>query len=319
VALSASGQLVPARREGFVWKVGTTSETGVGRPAMATAGDRAVVAYRTKDGALRHATLTETLGLTAGEIAPVSKNGPSLVTTGAAVRVAFTDASDGLLTATFAPGSGFSAPVKLTNDAAGSTSFAPPTTAAFGSVEGSVHAGTDQGVYYAPLPGVSEPIAGAGSKTDIAPVLVFDKAGRPVVFFARNVDSQLYVTVRTGAGTWSTPTFVAQNAFTDRSPSVARLGSGDLLVAWHGKDTQGVYYARAADTLTDWGKPGLVVQEAAPTASSPVVVAADAGAAEILFVRGGVATSARVDGAAVSVGSAFGTGLSEISGAYLAQ
>lgn len=284
---------------------------------MTTANGRGVVAFRTSGGALRYAVLTDALELSGAEIAPAMKAGPTLSSTGLGARVAFTDASDALLTAVFSAGSGFGVVGKLTSDPGGSTSLAAPTTAAFGASDGSVHAGTNEGVYFAAIGGATEAISGAGSKKDIAPVLVFDGTGRPVVFYVRNSDSQLYVSVRTAPGTWSAPTFVAQNAFTDRSPSVARLTGGDLVVSWHGKDNQGIYAARASNPVSGWGQGAIVVQETAPVASSPVVIAADGGAGEILFVRGGVATRARLEGGAATVGATFGTGLSEIAGAYL--
>lgn len=307
---------MPARYESFTWKPGVASESAVGRPAVAAAGTQALVAFRTPGGALRSATVGSSLTFVAADVAPVAKNGPFLGATIAGARVAFTDNADLLLTALYTPGTGFGSVTALTSNAAPSTSLATPTVASTGATEGSVHAGKDEGVYFAPVGGLTEPVLGAGSKTTIAPVLVYDATGRPVVFYVRNSDSQVFVTVRKSPGTWSSPVTVAPNAFTDRSPFAARLTTGDLVVTWHGQTNQGIYLARSTDAESGWGT-AKIVQEAAEVASSPVVVASPGGVADLLFVRAGVAQHARLEAGMLSVGAAFGTGLSEVGAAFV--
>lgn len=316
VALSASGQLLPARFQNPLWVAGTSTVLGSGKPVVAPLGDRAIVAFRTAAGALRFASMDGALTLVVGDIATVANSGPFLAPSPGGVRVGFTDGADTLATALLAAGSSAFGPVSaLTTDPSPPKSLASPAVASTGSTEASVHAGTNEGVYFAPVGGVSEPVFGAGGKPAIGPTLVFDAAGRPVVFFVRNTDSQVFVTVRKDA-VWTTPVAVATDAFTDRSPSATVLGSGALVVVWHGAGNQGIYLAQSAASDSGWGT-GRTVEDALEIASSPVVVA-NGPTAEILFVRGGVAKHGRLTGSNLTVSAAFGTGLSEVGAASLA-
>jgi hypothetical protein len=318
VAVSASGQLVPARYESLTWTAGTSSVVGSGRPAMVAVGASAVAAFPVTGGALRFAKIEKSLDLVAGDLAPVVKNGPSLSATATGARVVYTIGNDTLFTSVFAGGS-FGAASPLTSDASPPLSAASPTAArsSIDTSEASVHAGTNEGVYFAPVGGASTAVVGAGSKTFASPSLVFDAAGQPVVFFVRNTDSQVCVTVRK-SGNWTNPIPVAANAFTDRSPSATRTSGGELVVVWHGLGKEGIYLAHSSAGDSGWGT-GATVAEAAAIASTPTVFAGPSGAAEILFVRGGVAHHARLQANVVTEGAAFGSGLTEIAGAYVAE
>jgi hypothetical protein len=319
LAVSASGQLVPARYESLSWTAGTSSVTGSGRPAVVAVGGSAVAAFPVTGGGLRFAKIEKSLDLVAGDLAPVVKKGPSLSPTSTGARVVYTIGNDTLFTSVFS-GASFGTASPLTNDPSAPLSAASPSAALSSkdSSEGSVHAGTNEGVYFAPIGGASTAVVGAGSKTFASPALVFDAAGQPVVFFVRNTDSQVCVTVRK-SGNWTNPLPVAANAFTDRGPAATRTSTGELVVVWHGLGKEGIYLAHSSSGDAGWGTGSTVSAEETAIASTPTVFAGPSGAAEILFVRGGVAHHGRLQANIVTEGEAFGTGLTEIAGAFVAQ
>ena len=69
-----------------------------------------------------------------------------------------------------------------------------------------------------------------------APAIALDKLGRPVVVWAASdgTDAEVWLSRRTRASGWSTPTALTDNEIPDAQPSIARTATGRLLVAWAG-------------------------------------------------------------------------------------
>ncbi len=226
--------------------------------------------------------------------------------------------------ATAIPGAAFAAPLLV-----GSTQLSggsPSSVGVAGDDTWVAYSGFDAGLYVVHHDGSSWSAAsgvfGAGAKSDVSPTLVMDGAV-PVLFYVEgggNPTSRV-CGVRGPGGSFGGVECHAA-AITSRRVGAARLASGEILVAWHAYEggatpEQGIYAARYSAQGT-WG-PVLTVDPATAPSTAPVVLPGlGTTDAEILYVRGGKVTHARLTGDTVALADGGGAGLAEL-GAAIAQ
>jgi hypothetical protein len=113
------------------------------------------------------------------------------------------------------------------------------------------YAGDDEHVYYVWKTGpggswaASSQVPSGLVKNALPPAIVLDGAGKVYFFFVRKVDAKVaFVTLTTPQMTWSAETLVDANALTQGAVTATRTSTGDVLVAWHGYNDEGLYFAR---------------------------------------------------------------------------
>ncbi len=133
------------------------------------------------------------------------------------------------------------------------------------------------------------------------PALVVDGADDLHLFHVRKSDGRVCTaSLITPQNAWNPEEAVHMDAITNRSPAAALLPNGDILVAWHGFDNNGIYFSRRQGGV--WSAP-VTVEEPAMPSSAPVVVMGLGGAdAEILYTAGAKLRWARVSGTTATFG-----------------
>ena len=133
------------------------------------------------------------------------------------------------------------------------------------------------------------------------PALAVDADADLHLFYVRKSDGRICtVKLITPQNAWTTEEAIHPDAITGQSPAAARLPDGDLVVAWHGFDNNGIYFSRRNAGV--WSAP-VTVEEPATPSSGPVVVTGLGGAdAEILYTVGGALRWSRVTGTTATFG-----------------
>lgn len=133
------------------------------------------------------------------------------------------------------------------------------------------------------------------------PAVVVDGADDLHLFHVRKSDGRVCTaSLITPQNAWNPEEAVHTDAITNRSPAAALLPNGDILVAWHGFDNNGIYFSRRQGGV--WSAP-VTVEEPAMPSSAPVVVVGLGGAdAEILYTAGAKLRWARVSGTTATFG-----------------
>jgi hypothetical protein len=174
------------------------------------------------------------------------------------------------------------------------------------------YAGDDEHVYYVWKTGpggswaASSQVPSGLVKNALPPAIVLDGAGKVYFFFVRKVDAKVaFVTLTTPQMTWSAETLVDANALTQGAVTATRTSTGDVLVAWHGYNDEGLYFARGDEA--GFSVPAAI-ELPAGASTLPVAVSGVAGAdAEVLYgVGGNTARHARLTGAQWDITSIAG-------------
>lgn len=261
------------------------------------------------DDDLFRATWTPAAGFGAVQsMNAVAIDGPALAPHGVATLLATLDASNKHVFAQYEAGA-FGPFGAVPAGQPGSQAFGP-SGPALASVAGLsvylAYAGDDSHVYMASKAGPGSVWSTSGTPTSLvvntaAPALVVDADADLRFFYVRSSDGRICsVTLITPQNAWSSEEEIHQDAITGLSPSAALLPGGDILVAWHGFNNQGVYFSRRQAGV--WSAP-VTVEIAAMSSSAPVVVTGLGGAdAEVLYTADGKLRWARVTGTTATFG-----------------
>jgi hypothetical protein len=189
-----------------------------------------------------------------------------------------------------------------------------PSAAALSNTVGAnaisaVYAGDDGKAYHVDKLGPggswapSSQVVGSTVDNTVAPAAIIDAANDLLVFYVRQSDKRLCMNkLTTPQNTWGVEQVLHQDALSAQSPSVTLTSTGDILVAWHGFNDEGVYFLRGNDGA--WGAPVTVATPLTPT-TRPIALRGLAGAdAEIVYATGGKLKHARVSGAMAVVSEA---------------
>lgn len=232
----------------------------------------------------------------------VAIDGPALAPHGVATLLATLDASNKHVFAQYESGM-FGPFSSVPAGMPGSQSFGPSGAALASAGIASVYiayAGDDSHLYTSNKPGPGS----VWSFAQQAPTSLLVSSQTPALvvasdgvhfFYVRASDGRVcMVTLLTPQNAWTSEEAVHADAITGLSPSAAVLANGDLVVAWHGFDNQGVYFARRSANA--WSAP-VTVEVAAMSASAPTVVTGLGGAdAEVLYTADGKLRWSRITG-----------------------
>jgi hypothetical protein len=309
----ASSSTLPGLSASFVastnsWKTADLTIKTKGSPGLVPYGNGALALVRRSDaGQATDDQLWSAAWTAAGGYAPfaaitgpvVASGGISLGASGALARAVFQKSSVNLAIA--AQGGTFGATEPLLDaNSNPASSTAPPVVVVIGSETWAAYPGFDEGLYVLHHDGNSwskaSGVPGAGTKASVTPGIAVSKAGSPMLAFSRNTDANVCVVSHDG-GAWSAPDCIP-TALTLVQPAMTVNAAGDLFVAWHGSNNEGIYTARKPGGAGAWSNV-VVVDTAAEPAGPPSLSSGIAGAdAELLYVRAGVLRHARLSAGA---------------------
>jgi len=238
-----------------------------------------------------------------------SKDGPALAPHGVATLLAVLDAQNKHVFAQYEAGQ-FGPFGAVPAGMPGSQAFGPsgPALAAFGPPALYIaYAGDNEKLYLSLKPGPgsvwtpSQEVPTSLVVNAHTPAIFVDGEDDLHLFYVRKSDGRICsTTLITPQNAWSGEVVVHPDAITNQSPAAALLPNGDFLLAWHGYDNNGIYFARRTGAV--WSAP-VTVEEPAMPSSGPVVVAGLGGAdAEILYTAGAKARWSRVNGTTAMFG-----------------
>lgn len=303
------------------------ASTLVGRAGVARRGDDALVVMRQPSNALVSATWS---GGALSSFAPLpgfpnAADGVSLSSSadGAQLALAYLGTDNKHFGAVFSAVAGIPMMSALGSDMPQAFGDTSASVAVGGSVAHAAYSGTNEGLYYLSHGGsqwsTSAAIAGAGSKKAISPSVVV-AGGKPSVVYVEgggNPTERVCI-AQNGGGGFGAPVCLP-NALTSRAVGAAALSNGDVVVAWHGRESIGndqrIFAARFSGGA--WGNI-VEVDPLQDVTGAPVVVAGLAGAdAEILYSKGGKLKHARLVGTVATVTPVGGVGANEVGAAVI--
>lgn len=185
----------------------------------------------------------------------------------------------------------------------------PATIATNGSTTYAAYAGNDEQLYYVSKtsPGgawmPSSLVPTSLVKNALPPALVVDPSGHVYFFYVRKNDAKVaFVKLIVPQMAWSAESLVDTNALTMSPVTAALTATGDVLVAWHGYNDDGLYFTRGSDA--GFAVPAAI-EVPAGTSTAPLALGGVAGAdAEVLYGTGGnTARHARLVGAQWDISS----------------